>query len=245
MNLATLLLIIPPAVAITILAYLVRFLGKVITDQTPFADDRNWAIELSGLFFIMNNLVITAAVAVLFAITLPIPFPLIINFIIISLILGVLAIVGMAMTKKVYEINMPILDLITQKNKEREADWIKVGNFTSWFLLVAFYFIALEFISTNIYWSIVTSCQLFFILFYSAYIHSLRIYKPTKADIYFMNDPQGLLTMKKVTLLKVNPDNVRIKVGKNAMIINKSTVSKIVEIKSPKKHGKKKETKTA
>lgn len=53
-NYAPLLNLIPPAIAITVIAYLARFFGKVIEDQNPFSDDRKWAIELSGTMFMVN-----------------------------------------------------------------------------------------------------------------------------------------------------------------------------------------------
>ncbi|MEA3449554.1 MAG: hypothetical protein U9Q85_01050 [Patescibacteria group bacterium] len=39
--------LIQPAILIAVAAILIRFFGKIISDQKPFSDDRNWEIELN------------------------------------------------------------------------------------------------------------------------------------------------------------------------------------------------------
>ena len=50
-NWQNLLSIIPIAVVVSAIVFLVKFFGKVISDQTPFADDRKWLEEISGVKF--------------------------------------------------------------------------------------------------------------------------------------------------------------------------------------------------
>jgi|GEM_PF-1391959 len=55
-TLENLLSIIPIAVIISIIVFLVKFFGKAISDQVPFADDRKWHEELSGIMFFVGHL---------------------------------------------------------------------------------------------------------------------------------------------------------------------------------------------
>jgi hypothetical protein len=180
----------------------------------------------------MNNLVINIAIGVVLAIKFPLPFSNLWNFIVLSFIISIFAIVSMALTGKVYDIEIPLFKIFGKSKKEIVNSFVKISPFILWLLTIGFYFITLEFMTKDIFWSVLTSGQLFLILFYSAFIYSLRIYKPIKADIYFIDNTQAPLIG--VNLLKINPDNIRLKDGKNVILLNKSTVSRIVEKPSKK-----------
>ena len=225
MDYKTLLLILPPAVALSILVYLTRFLGKVITDQSPYADDRKWSIELYGLGYLINNLALNIIIGVFLAIYLPLTLSDSWCFIIISFILFNLVLVSSALTKKIFKVDSYILKLFTQNKRNREIFLEKYGNYINTILIPAFYVISTVFISKNIFWSSIMFCQLFFILFYSAYIYSLLIFKPIKADIYFIDNSTEPL--KGISLLKINPDNIRLEINNKILILNKSIVAKI------------------
>jgi hypothetical protein len=40
-----------PAIILSAVPFFIKFFGKAVADQAPFADDRNWVVELGGLMF--------------------------------------------------------------------------------------------------------------------------------------------------------------------------------------------------
>jgi hypothetical protein len=54
--------LITPAIIISLTVFLVHFFGKIIADAKPFADDRNWEIQLSGISFFINIIVIPSVI---------------------------------------------------------------------------------------------------------------------------------------------------------------------------------------
>jgi len=48
-------LLLNSAIVIAVAVFLVEFWGKIVTDQTPFCDDRKFNTELFGISFILNN----------------------------------------------------------------------------------------------------------------------------------------------------------------------------------------------
>ncbi len=53
---------ITPAIFISLLVFLVRFLGRVVSDQKPFTDDRKWEVDVRGVFFVVNKIFIPALI---------------------------------------------------------------------------------------------------------------------------------------------------------------------------------------
>ena len=47
---------IPAAVILSVIVFFVRFFGKAVADQIPYADNRDWSIEFSGLWFFIDFL---------------------------------------------------------------------------------------------------------------------------------------------------------------------------------------------
>jgi len=64
-----LLVLLPPAIIISISAFLIYLFGKVTTDHAPFADDRKWKREVSGVLFVLSYIV-TPVAGVFFAVKL-------------------------------------------------------------------------------------------------------------------------------------------------------------------------------
>jgi hypothetical protein len=62
--------LVPPAIIISAIAYLVHFFGKIISDQQPYTDDRDWYAEVSGVFFFLGTILFYGVLGVLIALWL-------------------------------------------------------------------------------------------------------------------------------------------------------------------------------
>ena len=223
--------LIPPAIVISAVAYFVRFLGRVIADQKPFADDRNWVIELSGIFFI-------------FAFIIPIILGIIgglylgdlgaghwIRLLITFSVTSWLVIVIQVFTEKLYDIPQPNIRYFLKFTENKEPKifidkFIKSLRFIrlDFLVLILVYIITREYLLNNFWWIIVFSFQTIFNFILIALTYSLSVTKLLKVTIYFIGSTHPL---SKVLLLKVNEDNIRIRDKNKVVILNKDQILKI------------------
>jgi len=234
MNYTDLSNLLPPTIAVATLAYFSRFFGKIIADQKPFSDDRTWEIELNGFHFLLN-LIVTGAIGIWLAslyqfdITAGGHWA---NLILILVIGGALLFVSTAMTNNVYDIEMPLMKIVA-KDKASIHAWAVAGKFVpmSFVPIIIFYLLTQEYNAHNILWLAITACSALPVLIFLAFIHSLRSYKKQHASVYFIDSRPPLLN---VFILKVNPDNIRLRDGNKIIILNKSQVL-YIEVKLPDK----------
>lgn len=225
--------LIPPAILISVLAYLVRFFGKIIADQKPFSDDRGWEIEISGTFFfliIIFDVVLGTAGALYFG-----------GFgighlirLIITTTLGLwLLVIGMFFVEKVYQIKYPLIKELVKIATRGEVDFKGVSNkflsinysLTTWIFPIIFaYIITIEYKSGSLLWMILNGSQVFLGFIFLALNYSLNKTKLPKIDIFFTN---GKNPIRNAILLKYNKDNIRIKQEERVVIVNRDFVQKI------------------
>jgi len=236
--------LITPAIIISVAAFLVRFYGKVISDQKPFTDDRNWEIELAGIGFFINMLIpVVSGIfgALNFTWFIP-PHFLRASFVVISS--AWLLIIIYVLTEKIYGIKIPFIqDLIkTAKNNQIEfkepSPILKLIHYSAITYLFAFlyaYILILEYQSNNVEWFISTAALVFINFNLIALFYSLNRTRLPRVNLIFINNRRSIFD---VMLLKVNKDNIRIKQGDNISIINKDQVERI-EFIPPKEISKK------
>lgn len=213
------LVLLPPAIIISLSAYLINLFGKAITDQTPFADDRKWNRELNGLlFFVFHVLVVVSGVLIfissgfnLFRFTLS-------DWILLSIVM--IVVLTTEFTKK------KAVEFFLRDKAIDDKDFIRYVR-----VLTVFTFIIILLVINYYNWKeyLYTIPALGLLLVHLldfALLTSLRKENIGIADIYFID---GKKPIKDCRVLKVNDDNIRIRKGRFSMIINKSQIFKIEE----------------
>jgi hypothetical protein len=235
-----LLNILTPAIALTVLAFLAKFFGKIISDQKPFADERGWDIELNGFNF-MLGLVSYGSIGVALALawrwTSTSWFAHAVVWFLVVFIGGILLFASIKKANERYELKHPNAEKQEKEFLEKHPKIgpdMKAGNealvkfgaripvWLVWILIP--YFVTQEYFKQNIIWFIVILSQAFLALIFLAIRYSLQKTKLQKVDIHFSGDQEPLIG---ATLLKVNTDNIRARIEDKVLILNKSKIDKI------------------
>jgi hypothetical protein len=225
--------LIPPTILLSVAVYLVRFFGKVISDQKPFSDDRGWEIEISGTFFfliIIFDIVLGISGALNFG-----DFGIghLIRLIIVIFLIIWLWIIGMFFTEKVYGVKLPQIQKLVEIITEKQGDFKGVSNkfltinyyITLWFFPIIFvYILAIEYKSGSFFWAILIGSQILIGFILVALNYSLNKTRLPRIDIFFAN---GKNSIHNATLLKFNKDNIRIKQGEMIVVISRNYVQRI------------------
>ena len=235
LNYINLLNLVPPAIAISALAYLTKFFGKVIADQKPFSDDRGWEIEIGGVFFMVNM-----AIGVLGVYLATIHWPITLSggwlhtssLIALSILGGLLWGGNTMLGGKFFNLGSRAFDKLDEDKKATAKIIGNIGKYIPLWLppIVLFYFGTLEYQSGSILWIILIWALIFFTFVLSALNYSLRNIKASKCDIYFLD--KKIKPLLGVSILKINTDNIRLRIDDRIFILNKETVFKI-EMKIP------------
>jgi MFS family permease len=232
MEYATLSGLLTPAVIIAALAYLVHLFGKIISDQKPFSDDRDWEIEFSGLFFFLNYIVAPGVVGYVAARYIgPLGAGHWIHFLLVSFLGGWILITTLFLLEKIYQIKLPDASLFKKAKKDPllqkflEA-MVGLNLLTPpWLLSIVFIYVGvLEYQSGNILWFIFIGATLLFNFMFMASNNTLRTNRPPKVDISLISNMEP---MRDLILLKINNDNIRLRDGGKIIILNKAQVLKI------------------
>lgn len=226
--------LITPAIAISVFVYLTHFFGKIIEDQNPFSDDRKWAIEINGVYF-MINVLWGVALGVALAIYAPLgvggAWLHLLTFLVLSFISGSLYMQSQYSSAKFFNFGKKDIEKVEKTTLEATKVLSNAGSYMGVGIVpvVLFYFGALEYLSGNTFWIIIFSSNIFFALMLLAMNFSLkRFMRGTgilPVNIYFIDSKRAIL--EGVRVLKVNEDNIRLRVENKILILNKSEVSKI------------------
>lgn len=229
-----LLNLIPPAVGIAILAYLTRFFGKIITDQNPFADSREWEVELAGTNFMINlSIGVVGIAAALYWLPWNVNkwWEHMIVMLILSVISAIFLFGNSALSGEFFKLGQEKVEKLSEDKRWLHDIALKVGRYIPLTIppIFLFYIATIEYLSGNILWIIVIWSIVFYTLIQMAYNFSLRkLKRRTGVDIYFID---GSEPIKNVIILKVNPDNVRLRTNEHrVLIINKSLIAKIDQL---------------
>jgi len=229
--------VLPPAILLGILAYLTKFFGSVISDQKPFADDRKYQIELSGIAFML--ILIQGVIGIVGALYGP---PLheygwmhFVNLTVVSIIFSFFHCVNNVFFAKYFKLRRKTFSGITMHDSALANFFLKAGQRVplSIATIILFYIGTIEYLSGDWFWFIYTGSFIFYTLTLMAASLSMRKMEERLVDVYFVNREREAI--KNAMVLKVNVDNVRLRVEDTIMIINKSEIFKL-EMPIPKSY---------
>lgn len=230
--------LITPAVAVAVLAYLTNFFGKVITDQQPFTDDRKWHVQVAGSVF-MLNIIISGTLGIWLANTFTYGvghwWLHLTTFLVFGVLGSSLLFYNMKISNDIYNFRKESYKKLDDTLGGLVSFYASIGKYIPVGVLpiAVFYFATLEFYSQNLYWIIVTATLGFTMLIWSAFGYSLRkIEEIAPVTIYFSDQTTDPITPARI--LKVNEDNIRLRVDNKIVILSKDDVLKI-EMEIPEK----------
>lgn len=235
MDYSILINLIPPAVAIGILAYFTRFFGKVIADQKPFTDSRDWEIEIGGvMFMIIISQGIVGVAAAFYGPNLNSFLTHTFSLFAVTFLYLFLSLARGALSRKFFQINIGAIEK-TLEEKGLAEFFYKVSKKLPIGLvsIILFYVATIEYMTGSIIWMILIWPSIFFLFVILASIYSMRRDERIGVDIYFIDESKPPL--KNMLVLKVNEDNLRVRDGDVVYILNKNQVLKIVQV-VPEKH---------
>lgn len=231
--------LIPFAVIISIIVFLVRFFGKVISDQVPFADNRTWHEDLSGISFFSHQ-ILSPVILILIAYSRGCRFWLFPKEDWLLLVVGFLAFISLNIVLK------KTLSFLKDNDFDEGNLFSCLTNFFSYndekkgngdkmifykylvfpIISLCMMVIALFLYFWGQYYHLVgVLLYLFLHLTAFALLSSLIRRNIMLADIRFINKSQN--TIKNCRVLKVNDDNVKIYKDKKVIILNKVLILSI------------------
>ncbi len=229
--------LITPAILLAVLGYLIRLFGRIITDAEAFVDDYKWHVELSGLMFAINYIAFPGLVAVLLLYFNPIKliFSFWVGLVMLTLVTGMLYVNGSMSGKTFYK--LPELKSGAESKNNDDSFQLFFEKFLSW-LNKPFSNYGLFLISIVLMLILcaqagsTSTIKLAILILYNfiAYIFICVLYSLNKskqlsqANIYFIS---GVEPVRDCLLLKINNDNLRVRVGDQLFIINKNQVLKV------------------
>jgi MFS family permease len=224
--------LITPAIAISVIAFLSHFFGKVINDQAPFSDDDKWASEFRGVLFTLD-----ISVGIL-GTYLAVRYPwgighwwfYIIAIVFVSIIIVALQLNNTYLSSKFFNINKNKIKTVEKKTDGFITMFANISKYISvgFVSIILFYFGTLVYLSNNVYLII-----FYFPILLFAFINLALNFSTKKSlkdkivpvDIYFKDSNNE--TLKGIVIIKYNNDNIKVRLDNKIIIINKSEVLKI------------------
>ncbi len=236
-NFQELVQLIPIAVIISIIVFLVRFFGKAISDQVPFADDRKWHEELSGIMF-FSNYILSPIILVGILYLRGFRFWLFPKEDLFIILISLVVFISLSITSrksisflkdsKFTEGNyLESLKKSFRNNKKDFGDSMIYYRFL-FFPIVTLgiiYLLILFYRWESYYHLLISLIYLFFHLTSFAIFTSLLKRNIFVANIKFID--KSIKPINKCRILKVNNDNIRILVKSKVLIVNKDKVLQI------------------
>lgn len=230
--------LIPPAIALSVLAYFVNFFGKVIADQQPFTDDRKWHVQVAGSVFVLN-IIFSSTIGIYLANIIPFRVN---HWLEHTLVFVVLSVISTALyfhnsqeSSRVYNYRKAINAEVDKKLDGLLSVYAKIGKcaLPAVVPIITSYLVTLEYFSGNQYLLVIFGIIGFYILFWSAFQLSLRkLNEIAPINIYFTDKDREPICGAQV--LKYNDDNIRVRVENKILILNKAEVHTI-EMQIPDK----------
>ena len=237
-NLQELTQLIPIAVIISIVLFLVRFFGKAISDQVPFTDNRKWHEDLLGITF-FSHFILFPVILVGIIYLRGFKFWLFPKEDLLILLISLVVFISLSITAKKSA-------LFFKDNKFTEGNYLeflkksfKGDNKTDFndsmiycryffFPIVSLgiiYFITLFYELKAFYHLSIALIYLFFHLTSFAVFTSLLKRNIFIANIKFID--KKIKSINKCRVLKVNDDNIRVFFKGKVLIINKEKILQI------------------
>lgn len=242
-------LLINSAILLAVVAFLVRFFGKIISNEKPFSDDRKWEAEISGIVFLIAFVIYPAiCLAMFFTGSLKLSEPDKIKEIILgwkNIVLVCLLVISLILGE-VYRAKAEIFF----ENKKVAGFWKKVSFIVVdlfknlGYLVVSFTLFFLLFISIGLRdIPFIFYCLLimFFCFIFLAKILSLNGRNIKYGNIYFID--KNVNPIKGCRIIKDCESCIKIVANNDLIVLNKSVVSQIKIINNNKKYGNKEDSK--
>jgi len=233
--------LIPIAVIISIIVFLVRFFGKAISDQVPFADDRKWHEDLSGIMF-FSNYILSPITLVAILYLRGFKFWLFPKEDLFIILISLAVFISLSITSrkstaflrnnKFTEGNyLELLKKSFRNNNKKDFGDSMIYYRFLFFPIVSLgiiYLLTLFYQWGSYYYLLIALIYLFFHLTSFAIFTSLLRRNIFVANIKFID--KSIKSINKCRVLKVNDDNIRILYKNKVFIINKSSVLRIERI---------------
>jgi|WetSurMetagenome_2_1015567.scaffolds.fasta_scaffold188307_1 hypothetical protein len=210
--------VISSAIIIAVLGFLVRFFGKAITDQKPFSDNREWDIELFGSNFLIFY-IISPILVVCFFIARNYSF---FNWFKEDWLLVLIAVLSMTGVYIAQSEGVVFFKNVKPKIDNNNYNY-KYFLFLLLSLLILFV-LAKFYIWRQYLYLIAGSLYLFPFFIGLALFTSLNRGNVLFADIYFIGNK---LPLKDCRIIKINNDNIRVRLKDKVILLRKDSVSKI------------------
>lgn len=238
---------ITPTIILSVGIYFIHLLGKIIADQKSFADDRNWEIEFSGLWFFTNLILPTGIIAIALLIYfrgpimdglawIPANFsPITYHWIdlIIVFIFGLYyAVAGSILSEGRYKITALVARTawggsgIPEDKRDRIFNRIMDINAALMqpSLALLIFILGIEIFSGSILWISIFLVQIFSVIIGLTVNYSLMQYSLPKVNVYFSNKKD---TIPNAWLIKLNKDNIKIRTPDKTLIIERAHVVRL------------------
>lgn len=232
--------IVPIAVILSVVYFLIKFFGKAYADQVPFADDRSWHEELFGISFFSGQ-VLSPAISVLLLFSKGWKFWQFLKedwlLLGISFLVFISSIIIGNKSKKFFNDDnffegnyfsslKKISDLKNKKIDDSDKTVLLRVLFFPFVTILIMWGVLLLYSWTAYYHLVSAVIILFFYLTTLALMLSLMKRHILKANIYFINTQERII--KQCRVIKVNNDNIKIKTNDGKfVIINKASVLKM------------------
>lgn len=222
-------------------AFLIIFFGKIITDATPFADDRKLLREIEGIIFFLLH-VVSPAIGVAFLLLICSDlynivlafnnhnlFQYLSQFCTDIFMQLVLMAVIILVILSFWFINKEVNDFVYKNKAITESKYYFLQkDFLSFLTLSLMLLIALLYYREEYVYIAPITVFLFLHLLGVAIFSSLKSQNIGMVDIYFTEESRKE-SMMECRLLKINEDNIKIVKDGACILINKAQVFKIVE----------------
>ncbi|NCD01120.1 hypothetical protein EOL94_03455 [bacterium] len=234
--------LIPIAVIISIIVFLVRFFGKAISDQVPFADDREWHEELSGIMFFSNH-VLSPIILVGILYLRGFRFWLFPKEDLFIILISLVVFISLSVTNRksiAFFIDNKFTEgnyLESLKKSFKNNSKIDFGDSMIYYRVLFFPIVSLAtiyllilFYQWSLYYHLLISfIYLFFHLTSFAIFTSLLKRNIFIANIKFID--KSIKSINKCRVLKVNNDNIRVLVKNRVLVISKDKILQIERLK--------------
>ena len=211
-------IVISSAIIIAVLGFLVRFFGKAITDQKPFSDNREWDIELFGSNFLIFY-IISPILVVCFFIVRHYNFFSWFKEDWLLVLVAILSMMGLYIAQSE--------GVVFFKNFKPKIDNKKYNLKYFLFILLSLliiFVLAKFYIWKQYLYLIAGSLYLFPFFIGLALFTSLKKENILFANIFLVGQR---LPLKDCRIIKINNDNIRIRLKDKVILLSKDSISKI------------------
>jgi hypothetical protein len=242
LNTVTLTNLITPAILISLLVFMVKFFGRAVSDQKPFTDDRKWEADISGVFFLVNRVLIPIVIVMMYVEKIAYFWPLNVfwdnlrnfknPFIVNDLYLFIFFVIYFVVFAVFSSRLLSFAEIKTERNAK--INWnifykeITINFFIGLIPIAIIVFLYVVYLTKDLVYFAYSLLLSFVSFFGLAAVESLVKKNIVRANIYFVDSK--IAPIKGCRVVRENSDNVRVIDNKKELIINKSQIFKVEKI---------------